>query len=86
MKARNLNLKKTLGRMSTPEIRKELDNLPAPDAQNLCGHEAYALPEEIQLLSMLNTLKMEPQFYQGTNDQVKRLQDLIEAQTVHLIL
>ena len=78
MKARNLNLKKTLGRMSTPEIRKELDNLPAPDAQNLCGHEAYALPEEIQLLSMLNTLKMEPQFYQGTNDQVKRLQDLIE--------
>lgn len=64
--------------MSTPEIRKELDNLPAPDAQNLCGHEAYALPEEIQLLSMLNTLKMEPQFYQGTNDQVKRLQDLIE--------
>lgn len=78
MKARNLNLKKTLGRMSTPEIRKELDNLPAPDAQNLSGHEAYALPEEIQLLSMLNTLKMEPQFYQGTNDQVKRLQDLIE--------
>lgn len=78
MKARNLNLKKTLGRMSTPEIRKELDNLPAPDAQNLSGHEAYALPEEIQLLSMLNTLKMEPQFYQSTNDQVKRLQDLIE--------
>ena len=78
MKARNLNLKKTLGRMSTPEIRKELDNLSAPDAQNLCGHEAYALPEEIQLLSMLNTLKMEPQFYQNTNDQVKRLQDLIE--------
>lgn len=78
MKARNLNLKKTLGRMSTPEIRKELDNLPAPDAKNLCGHEAYALPEELQLLAMLNTLKMEPQFYQGTSDQVKRLQDLIE--------
>lgn len=78
MKARNLNLKKTLGRMSTPEIRKELDNLPAPDARNLCGHEAYALPEELQLLAMLNTLKMEPQFYQGTSDQVKRLQDLIE--------
>lgn len=64
--------------MSTPEIRKELDNLPAPDARNLCGHEAYALPEELQLLAMLNTLKMEPQFYQGTSDQVKRLQDLIE--------
>lgn len=78
MKARNLNLKKTLGRMSTPEIRKELDNLPAPDVRNLCGHEAYALPEELQLLAMLNTLKMEPQFYQGTSDQVKRLQDLIE--------
>lgn len=78
MKARNLNLKKALGRMSTPEIRKELDNLPAPDARNLCGHEAYALPEEIQLLAMLNTLKMEPQFYQDTLDQVKRLQDLIE--------
>lgn len=78
MKARNLQLKKTLGRMSTPEIRKELDNLPSPDARNLCGHEAYSLPEELQLLSMLNTLKMEPQFYRGTSDQLTKLQELIE--------
>lgn len=79
MKARNLQLKKVLGRMSTPEIRKELDNLPAPDARNICGHEAYALPDELQLLSVLNTWKMEPQFYQGTPDQIKRLQELIES-------
>lgn len=78
MNTRNLNLKKTLGRMSTPEIRKELDNLPLPDARNLCDHEAFSLSEELQLLSMLNTLKMEPQFYQTTSDQVVRLQELIE--------
>lgn len=77
MNTRNLNLKKTLGRMATPEIRKELNNIPAPNAKNLNGHEAYALSDELQLLSMLNTLKMEPQYYQGTSEQLRRLQELI---------
>lgn len=77
MNTRNLPLRKTLGRMATPEIRKELDNLPSPDARNLEGHEAYALPDELQLLAMLNTLKMEPQFYQGVSEQIERLQELI---------
>ena len=67
MNVRNLNLKKALGRMTTPEIKKELDNLPSPDTCNKEGHEAYSVSEELQLLSMLNTLKMEPQYYSGTS-------------------
>lgn len=78
MKTRNLQLRKTLGRMATPEIRKELDTLPSPDTHNLNGHEAYALPAELRLLSMLNTLKMEPQAYRDTSEQVVDLQKVIE--------
>ncbi len=78
MKARNLALKQTLGRMSTPEICKELANLPKSDTHNLCGNEAYSLPEKLHLLSMLNTLKMEPQYYLGTSEQLTKLQKLVE--------
>lgn len=78
MNVRNLKLKKTLGRMSSPEIKKELDNLPLPDSKNICNHEAYTLPDKLQLLAMLNTLKMEPQYYQKTDDQLERLQTLVE--------
>lgn len=78
MNTRNLGLKNALGRMSTPEIRKELDNLSDPDTTNICGHEAYSIPEELQLLSMLNTLKMEPQYYKSTSEQLEKLQELIE--------
>ena len=77
MKTRNLNLKKALGRMITPAIQNELVNLPNPDAKNLNGHDAYAIPEELQLLSMLNTLKMEPQAYRETSEQLMALQNLI---------
>lgn len=78
MKIRNLQLKKALGRMGTPEIRKELDTLPSPDTRNLNGHEAYSLPAELQLLSMLNTLKLEPQAYKSTSEQIVDLQKVIE--------
>lgn len=75
---RNLKLKKALGRMSTPAIRKELDNIPAPNTVNLEGHEAYSLTDELHLLSMLNTLKLEPQFYKNTDEQLRALQEAIE--------
>ena len=78
MKIRNLQLKKVLGRMGTPEIKKELDTLPSPDTRNLNGHEAYSLPAELQLLSMLNTLKLEPQAYKNTSEQIVDLQKVIE--------
>ena len=77
MKVRNLQLKEALGRMTTPEIQKELDNIPAPDTTNVCGHEAYAIEDELRLLSMLNTLKLEPQFYKDTPEQLVDLQSII---------
>ena len=78
MKVRNLQLKEALGRMTTPEIQKELDNIPAPDTTNVCGHEAYSLDDELRLIAMLNTLKLEPQFYRSENDTMRELRDLIE--------
>lgn len=74
MNVRNLNLKESLGKMS-----EVIENLPVPDTVNLEGHEAYSIDKELQLLSVLNTLKMEPQYYQETSDQLIRLQNLIEA-------
>lgn len=77
MKVRNLQLKEALGRMTTPEIQKELDNIPAPDTTNVCGHEAYTIEDELRLLSILNTLKLEPQFYKDTTEQLVEIQDII---------
>ena len=72
MNTRNLNLKNVLGKASESKI-----NLPNPDTANLEGHAAYSIEPGLQLLSMLNTLKMEPQYYQETSDQLIRLQELI---------
>ena len=51
MNVRNLNLKKALGRMTTPEIKKELDNLPSPNTYNKGGHEAYSVSESFHFLA-----------------------------------
>ena len=39
---------------------------------------AYSVADELRLLAMLNTLKVEPQFYRSENDTMKELRDLIE--------
>lgn len=78
MKERNSQLKNALGAMVTPEVAKTISSVKKEDTVNRCGYASYSLEDELRLISMLNTLKLEPQFYRSENDTMKELRDLIE--------
>lgn len=50
----------------------------APDTINRQGHAAYSLGDELRLLSMLNSLKLETQCYRSTDKQMLELIELVE--------
>lgn len=78
MKERNGQLKSALGAIAPKARVEEVLNLPEEDTVNKQGYKAYGLPEELRLITMLNTLKIQPQFYRSENDQMRDLRDLIE--------
>ena len=78
MKSRNAQLQATLGAIAPKERIIASNSIPKEDTTNLQGHAAYALPDELRLVSMLNTLKLQPQFYRSDSEQMKELRDLIE--------
>lgn len=78
MKSRNAQLKSALGAMAPKERVQEVLKIPKEDAKNRQGFAAYSLPEELRLISMLCTLKLEPQYYRSENQTMKELRDLIE--------
>lgn len=78
MKERNTQLKSALGQMAPKERVVEVINMPKYDTVNRQGYGAYGLEDELRLISMLNTLKLEPQFYRSENETMRELRDLIE--------
>lgn len=78
MKDRNSQLANALGAMATKERVQEVANIPSENAKNRQGLPAYKLEDEIRLISMLNTLKIDNQFYRSTDTQMKELRELIE--------
>lgn len=78
MKDRNAALRKSLGSMASVETAQVINNLPTEDTVNRCGAPAYSLVDELRLIGMLNTLKLEPQFYRSENETMIELRDLIE--------
>lgn len=78
MKDRNAQLKSALGGLATKERVVEVTNIPKEDTVNRQGYAAYSLNDKLRLVSMLNTLKIEPQFYRSENQTMKELRDLIE--------
>ena len=78
MKERNAQLKSALNSIPTKERIEESQNIPVEDTVNRQGYAAYSLPDELRLISMLNTLKLEPQYYRSENETMKELRDLIE--------
>ena len=78
MKDRNAALRKSLGSMASAETAKTIQNLPKEDTVNRCGAPAYSIADELRLIGMLNTLKLEPQFYRSENQTMIELRDLIE--------
>lgn len=78
MKERNAQLKSALGGLATKERVIEVNTIPKEDTVNRQGHAAYSINDKLRLVSMLNTLKIEPQFYRSENETMRDLRDLIE--------
>lgn len=78
MKMRNGQLKSALGAMATKERVQEVASIPQEDTVNRQGFKAYSLDDELRLVTMLNTLKITPQFYRTESETMKELRDLIE--------
>lgn len=78
MKERNTQLKNALGAMASKETAKAVANIPKENAKNRQGYAAYSLSDELHLVSMLNTIKLEPQYYRSENQTMRELRDLIE--------
>lgn len=79
MKTRNSHLKEVLGNIASPKLVKEINSLPKEDTVNLNNTPAYALPEELKLLGMLNTLMLTPQTYRSNDQQLLDLRNALEA-------
>lgn len=61
----------------------ESSAIPEPDTVNRQGFEAYSLSDEVRLVSMLNTLKLEPQYYRSESETMKELKKLIDRIASH---
>lgn len=77
-KFRNQNLRNTLAGMQPDAKLVEAVKLPKPDAKNRQGNDAYALDKWLRLLTMLNTLKLENQFYRSENETMHELKKLVD--------
>ena len=77
-KFRNKNLRNTLATMQPDVKLVEAVNLPKPDAKNRQGNDAYSLDKWLKLLTMLNTLKLENQFYRSETETMKEIKTLID--------
>ena len=78
MKQRNDQLRKTLGGIAPAQRIIEANNIPAEDTVNRQGFKAYSLADEIRLVSILNTCKLESSMYRSENALLRELRDLIE--------
>lgn len=78
MKDRNAQLQAAIGAIAPVERIIESNSIPKEDAQNRQGHAAYGIDDELRLISMLNVLKLEPQYYRSENETMRELRDLIE--------
>ena len=54
------------------------NKIPKPDTTNQQGYAAYSQDKWLTLLTMLNTLKFEPQYYRSQTQTLKELQVLID--------
>lgn len=57
----------------------EATNIPKPSTKNRQGHAAYSLDSWLRLLTMLNTLKLENQFYRSETETMNELKALVDT-------
>lgn len=77
-KFRNEKLRASLASMQPRAELVEAVAIPKPDTKNRQGHSAYSLDKWLKLLTMLNTLKLENQFYRSENETMRELKSLVD--------
>lgn len=82
MARKNQNLKNTLNSLQPQEHLVNANAIPEPNTVNLEGHEAYELDDKLRLLGMLNTLKLQNQFYRKSWEAADELKVLINKLAV----
>ncbi len=80
MSKTNTKLSSKLGSL-TPQLNLvSAQAIPAPDTVNLSGHAAYNIDNPFfKLLSLLNTSKLEPQYYRSETETLVYLKNLIDT-------
>lgn len=78
-KFRNANLRTKLDNTQPKPKLVAANAVPKPNAVNRSGHDAYAIDKWLRLVTMLNTLKLENQFYRSENETMKELKTVLTA-------
>jgi hypothetical protein len=76
-KFRNAKLASTVGALQPKSNLVAAAAIPAPNTTNIQGHKAYTQDKWLRLLTMLNTLKLENQFYRNESKTALELKSLI---------
>ena len=78
MSKTNSKLASVVGSKQSKPNLVNAKNIPTPDTTNQQGLPAYSQDKWLTLLTMLNTLKLEPQYYRSVTNTLKELQTLID--------
>jgi len=78
-KFRNQGLKEKLDSTKPKKNLVAKMSVPKPDAKNKQGFEAYNIENWLRLISLLNTSKLQSQFYRSENDTMRELKKLIDV-------
>ena len=78
-KFRNANLRTKLAKTQPKAKLVEAISIPKPNTKNRSGHDAYAIDKWLRLVTMLNTLKLENQFYRSENETMRELKTIVTA-------
>ena len=78
MSKTNSKLASVIGTKQPKPNLVNASKIPTPDTTNQQGYAAYSQDKWLTLLTMLNTLKFEPQYYRSQTQTLKELQTLID--------
>ena len=79
MSKTNSKLASVIGTKQPKPNLVNASKIPTPDTTNQQGLPAYSQDKWLTLLTMLNTLKLEPQYYRSVSGTLKELQTLIDT-------
>jgi len=78
-KFRNTAVAEKLENIAPKENLVASNSVPKPDTTNLQGFEAYSIENWLRLISILNTSKLENQYYRSESETMKELKSLVDV-------